>query len=291
MNKLAIVSTVRCSFDELNRWIQYHLKNQIDLIYLFFDDSSPEYSHFHFSSRVRTIICDDEYWEQYGEKPSKIDARQTTNATYATKLARLDGVRWLAHIDDDEVIFFKGDLREKLELKSTEQVRLKIYEAISTDETCSSKFNTHTFKIKAGKKNEALKRGVSDDVFYAGDYFRGHSVSKVFVNIQQAELYQYRVHTAVGPKHQLQTSQSSDINLLHFDGITYDSWLEKFKRRLSKKVELTGLSALRIKQMEELRDANEEKLKKIFRARKMITQKDQEILFELGMLEEIEVDI
>lgn len=117
MKKCGIVSTscVAAGLDVMCWWVQYHLKLGVSRIYLFIHDAraptstgkttSGAVQARHLVSRVRERIDVDDVRICEATHDTDIVALQERHATEAIEAARQDGLDWLFHIDDDELLY------------------------------------------------------------------------------------------------------------------------------------------------------------------------------------------
>lgn len=118
--KAAIVCTLRMpahASTTTQSFVEYHTKIGFSHIFLFFDVNTPSPAYKMVcekkSSNVTAFLRDEalksklkklSIWKDWGEfYEEEVQARQSLNATLALKLCRVRGLRWLLHIDSDEL--------------------------------------------------------------------------------------------------------------------------------------------------------------------------------------------
>jgi hypothetical protein len=145
--KLAIVSTILEPRSVVENWLNLHIDNGIDKIYLFIDEPKGSYQWIHdnYQPIVEAFYKDQELeilWSQlseilpehYSERHSYIVGRQVLNTKIALNRALIDGIDWLVHIDADEV-FSPNELRRSLTGLDPcyGQYVMPVYEAVADD--------------------------------------------------------------------------------------------------------------------------------------------------------------
>lgn len=130
----AIVTTFKISFENIavvKSFLDYHLFIGFDHIYLFYDDIEKPFENirqalYHYKSSISIFSRTESLYDDQKARCSRfkdlesmldeVQARQTINAEYASILARYIGVKWLLHIDMDE-IFYTRELSVKEHFK------------------------------------------------------------------------------------------------------------------------------------------------------------------------------
>jgi hypothetical protein len=252
--KICIVSTIR-SVDPLDtvRFVKYHLNLGIDLIVLFLDDPADPVREFlagHTS--VQMINCDSAYWTARGRKaPVGLTHRQLVNLNYGMKLAVVEGFDWMIHIDNDELLLPEHDIKFLLSHETVNSVHFFLKEAVAEKDQYDTIFAATLFRNLLPK---LIKRAAANDflgcpqAFFEGEFFRGHTASKCAVRLD-AGIEWMTVHGPARPKVTPETSiLTEQIELLHFDNIGFDSWRDKWAKRLTEPPHISGVTMNRERQ-------------------------------------------
>ena len=93
----------------------------------------------------------------------------------------------MTHIDSDELLFPVGDLRSTLSGYDSSVVRFAMKEAVAEQDHYNSRFDATYFREPLTSESKAkiaaaLPAGC-DDVLFEGEYFRGHTASKLAVRL------------------------------------------------------------------------------------------------------------
>ncbi|KAG1665681.1 Glycosyltransferase-like KOBITO 1 [Nymphon striatum] len=289
MSKIAIISTVKSSPDELSKFVNYHLNIGIDNVILFFDDPKDEsVSLFDSYPQVISSICSDEYWKcELGDKPDSIEARQVHNVNNGVKLAEDKGCGWIAHIDSDELIFnVSGEsLISQLEEFNADIVKMSVREAVAEQEENDHIFQSKWFKkpVPTKKIETAFKYGCKNAIFQ-GEYFRGHLDSKAFVKIGQ-KIKKYGIHYPTECDEGVSVIQTEDIKLLHYDCVSFEAWNLKWLRRLDGSAlakKMRKNRKVQFQEFEQAKNKGHDQLKSLFRRMHTLPQKEKLVLRLLG---------
>ncbi len=152
-NKICTVTTIKTSLENTLTFVNYHLNIGIDHMYLFFDD--PKDAAVKVLSSYKGVTCckcDSKHWnnlilqkdlvketpkiknvkKNYKKGYFCLEERQQLNADLALKMAKKEGYDWITHIDNDELIYSKGSLKENLakSKKNADVLRLPSLEAV-----------------------------------------------------------------------------------------------------------------------------------------------------------------
>jgi hypothetical protein len=114
--KTAIVTTLRNADATLHYFVGYHLSIGFDHLFLFFDDpNDPGFAWYKDHPAVTAIKHDAalrKEWLQtraadrnYAFADREVMARQLMNADLAVQMALFKGIKWLLHIDADELFY------------------------------------------------------------------------------------------------------------------------------------------------------------------------------------------
>ncbi len=297
MIKTAAISTIKCPFDELVLFVNYHLNIGIDKIILFFDDPDDKgISFFENNENVICTACNKEYWlnKQKNNTPFSLDERLLINVNEGVEIARKLNCTWIIQIDGDELIYSKENIASLLENTTADAVRLSILEAVSEKEEYETIFQPSLFKIKSGSKKIKLAKALGcNQAIYNNEYFRGHTASKMFVKISP-KIRQYGNHRVKEHEGTLDVITSKKIILLHYDCVGINNWRIKWDARVITQGKANNMRTNRIQQYKEYESAQqlgENAQKKLFTRMHCINNYEKLILFMLRMLRVIKLDI
>lgn len=226
-NQIAIVTTSRASH-QLNDWINYHLKFGISKIYIIFDDPNEDISKYRrYDSRVNLILNND-IWKdslkecsQYSKfkdtYKDEVMSRQILNAEMALKLAKQDNVKWLIHIDTDEILHSQNynsisEVFSKINY-AVNVVKIQNYELAPLEENVDNCFRSHSyFKTKnAGTMYNA--------------YFNGKGGCKVIDKVYPNGVHDFKLNM----NEVKDTISENDLVILHYVNCSYNEWVNKYK--------------------------------------------------------------
>lgn len=233
--KIALTLTAKSPENQISEFIEHHLQLGFDRIFIFFDDpDDPSFVQWQTHPNVRAFQCDSNHWQNTigTERSQQQTTRQISNARYAYKLAHNDGIDWMTHIDSDELIYCKRDIKQMLKTVSEDRIKFKLLEAVPSEFEYKSIFSPTTFRVRPTPIRKKLARKICPRVWFYGHYFRAHIGSKVFIKVLPG-IQNLEIHHAVDPKTEkvLKTAELNTLYLLHFDSIGLANWSMKFSRR------------------------------------------------------------
>lgn len=273
----------------------YHLNVGVDRVFIFLDDPNDEAAaHLEQIDGVTCIRCNEEYWARNGGKrPEVLDERLVANINNGLAMAREQGFEWAIFIDNDELVFPEGRLKETLNQCGADVVRFTILEAVSEQERYEHIFAPSLFKKPARSIQVRLAMLLGcRRAFFEGRYFRGHQDSKVAVRTA-ADIKKMGVHRPIDAGAGVVEKTTRRIKLLHFDCVGMDSWKSKWLCRIDVSANTNVLGKNRKRQMEVFAEAlggNEEKLRELYGEIYVIPNYEQIVLRLLNMMTTIKVD-
>lgn len=242
----SVAVTVRAPEYQVNQFLEHYVGLGADKIYLFFDDAEfASYDRVKYSGKVVAQVCDNLYWDTVRKiaplhskvgRPEAVETRQGSNALVARDMMTS---AWLLHVDIDEFIYVKKDVKEVLSefpcnvfsvlLRSLEAV----YDRVNP-EGCET--DTVYFK-KSVQQKDLLRQLYSEEMLKCAiNGFWGTPIGKSFVRKEPA-IRTMSVHWPTPVDVSLLTNVPTYfIDLLHFEGQTYELFKEKFKIRVFKNV-------------------------------------------------------
>jgi hypothetical protein len=243
-------------------FVNHHLKIGITHMFLFFDDPySKAIPLFKNNSGVSCIICDREHWNTIAnsyKNEMTVPEKQIANSIIAIKLARKRAYDWILHLDIDEFLYSSDGLETELSNlpEKIDTVSLGPLEAFSDQPNQPDKvgfkysyicrFTKELFiysfadkaRILASKISYIAKREICR-ILGAGTPFnyrlnKGHVEGKCAtrLNSEIAKLGPHFPYPSGESKLNIKISQKSWV--LHYDSVSYDQWIEKWNRRISK---------------------------------------------------------
>lgn len=296
---IAITTTVRSDLDSIKSFINYHLNVGISYIFIFFDDpQDANFNYFQFYHKsVQCILCNTQHWQTLScDAKSNIEHRQTSNANWALSEAKKKGLDWISHIDIDELIYTKKNLKQALANlpKSIDVLWLPPLEAIPEQLNCKNPFKElHTFK-RLNCKDEQYYDGHNRAAYFHGEYFRGHTGGKSITRLSN-KVADLKLHQPIAVEPcTLKVSSLSHCYLLHYDCYDYHSWFTKWLRRIDGTATSGGRDN-RKKQLASFREAyhKEDSVNELFTLYKklyFIPKRTQEHLRERKMLLNIHIN-
>jgi len=294
--KIALISTVRAPLNELIIFVDHHLKIGVDEINLFFDDPSDEgVVYYAQHDHVNAVACTNDYWlKMAGKRPESIEGRLFTNVNAGVQMAKENNGNWMIHIDSDELLVPAGDLHKILTDSSADALRFTLFEAISEQQTYEHIFIPDLFKRIPNNFQLTMARLFRcSSALYNGSYFRGHVRSKMAVRISD-KIKKYGNHMPEDYDASLKIVDTKEISLLHFDCVGFDDWKKKWSYRLDGTGRADRIKGARVLQFNEYIRANsegDEALALLYRRLHVLPKREKIILFLLGMLKKIPVDI
>ena len=181
MDKVAIISTVKAPIEELKMFIFHHKRIGVGEIIFFIDDyDGSDLSEIEQLGNVTLVKCDSEYWEELGvDRPISIESRQVMNVNRGAALAQSFGCKWLVHIDNDELLIVKNDIKAVFSCidDSVDAVRFDMFEAVPDKINHCNIYEPRLFKVRSTRlqiflaKLFGCRRAILDN-----EYFRAHSI-------------------------------------------------------------------------------------------------------------------
>jgi hypothetical protein len=146
--KICLIATARSTIHDVLHFVNYHLNIGIDKIILFFDDpNDPAIAPLENYAAVWAVKCDDAYWESRGaERPLTIEQRQEINVNAGLRLAQQNDFGWIIHIDSDELLFLKDDIKAILSRHRGDVVMFSMKEAVPDKDHFRHRFEPSLFK-------------------------------------------------------------------------------------------------------------------------------------------------
>jgi hypothetical protein len=243
-----------------------------------------------------------------------IETRQHINVAVALRYAKSHNVDWIFHVDGDELVYVpETSLKQELAKvhPSTDFLVFGTLEAVPEREVYRNEFlettlfrdvvrlrlplpmSMHTRCANSLAKAHAFVRKLAGcrNAFFNGEYFRGHIIGKSIVRTSSDSL-ELGMHLPYSSK-PLTLRISNTGRILHYDCVTFEAWLEKWKRRFDGTGKASVMRKNRIQQGDDFlklhRAGNMEELKKLYRELYFVPAREQWRLFSLGLLRRIQL--
>lgn len=293
--KIATISMVKTSIEQLTLFVNYHLNIGIDHMILLFDDPLDKGGDvFSKYDQVHVVKCSSGYWEEKaGGRPEPFIERQVINVNEGVRIASSLNCDWMIHIDNDELVHPVRNIKTVLSKCAVDAVRFNIMEAVSDTEHYDHIFRPRLFRMKSGNFQIRIAKFLGcSNAFFNNDYFRGHMASKMAVKIS-SDIIQYHVHTAYKKNGELLVEDSKSIQLLHFDCVGIDDWMSKWDARINLPQEGFGMRNNRAQQLSlyiKAKSGGRNDLSVLFRRMHCIPKREKIILYLLGMLKVVSFD-
>ena len=307
---IAVATTLKSTPVQTEAFVHYHLNIGISHIYLFFDDPSDEsIGRFADDTRVTETVCDEEYWENHVPthlshfNPTYLVYRQRINATNALHWARNRGIRWISHIDVDELIYVgRGTLDRYLARTPFRIIRLTLLEVVPEKFDYCNIFTENTLFKKPAAHNlpTALRYpwnslmlliakliGVRSPFHITPRFFRAHTKSKVIVRTD-IDIQDMRIHAPKCTRRYIEY-RARKLFLLHFDSCGYDFWLARWRFKMggTEKPRQSSQDVTRYMMELLVRGPEEKELHDVYEKLHFISPEDQKKLKALHLLKEI----
>lgn len=242
----SVAVTARAPAYQVDEFLEHYIGLGADRVFLFFDDEAySSYDAPRFSGKVISFVCNDAYWAtafvappmlaKIG-RPDAIEIRQGANALFAREIMHSD---WLLHVDVDEFIYAKKNVQDVLGdiPGNVFSVLLRTLEAVYDEvKLPGQEAKTNYFKKSVGQR-DLLKQIYSEEILScANNGLFGTITGKSFIR-KHPEIKSMSVHWPFPVDLSLKTNVSTYyIDLLHFEGQSFQLFKDKFKLRVYKNV-------------------------------------------------------
>jgi len=258
-----LVALVNEPVDQINGFIDHHLKYGADHIIIYFDDSNhPAVRQTRVSDRVSIVACTKSFWSQAGgnEVMTLDEKLHICQRVGFEKLRRL-GIEWLLLMDADELLYSPVSIRDELTKIPTrvDQVRVPVVEAIHTAESRDKRpfaprqFKQYQKKLQRHQLMEISARS-SDIMRFTRNGFFGHTYGKTFTR-SNIDLNIFHSHRPKSSRSRLKMRQAKYMTLLHFDAMSFSDWRRKWSRRIDGSTNCVTISPFRREQHRAIAEA------------------------------------
>ena len=332
----AVCTLLKAPFRETVQFVNFYLNAGADRIFLFFDDPhDPAATVVAAHPRVTATLCDESLWESLAaispvpmkmEDLRYVSHRMSLASLSGLRFAEEEGLQWLIHLDQDELLFPARRLTGLLSTvpEAISVVRFPPLEAIPPSGQGQGAF-LDTRWFRAGERGRPhgrlfpsrwngfvetlgfrthrewfrLRRSVAQvlgigRVFRVGHY-KGHIQGKCAIRVG-ADIKWLRSHYPIPPiPNSLRLRTAKGVALLHFDCQGYPEWRDKWIQRIRKEtaIDLRYASKKRKVQFGEfaqrLEKGDEDGIQALFREYYRFTPYEMRVLRGLGLVREIRV--
>lgn len=239
----AVVATIRAPQEMIDKFICHYRNMNASEIHIFLDD--PNFINYDKSllsdSRVNVYICDKELWKTRESKypllvsgrPDNVEGRQFSNFLAIQDSSKVD---WILNVDVDEFLIsnypISSILRETPD--NIFMVGARTLEAVYEDfPKLDDIFSTKLFKNTYKKNADFVAEEFNENLVVNEHGFWGHRLGKGFFRrlekIKKLSChYPTPLNSSLLPKF-----QHKDIELLHFECMTFELFHEKRIRRIT----------------------------------------------------------
>jgi len=235
MTTWGIVATVKAASEDILNFAAHHIELGADEVNIYLDEPNEAAEALDAHPKVKLTLCDGKYWKmrrpkEEHQRPPMHQGRQFANAKWAYMHT---GVDWLAHIDVDEFLWPKRDVRTQLGDLPQDCLcaRLRPIEALAgAGET------TH---FKACSENWMQRLEETAHIYPEfGPYLNGgylsHVAGKLFVRTGLKDT-KFKIHNLETPEgNNPGEVLLSDTELLHMHAKSWEDWLATYNYRKTK---------------------------------------------------------
>jgi hypothetical protein len=283
-NKICSVTTLKAPLNQTLSFVNYHLNIGIDHMFLFFDESDRAIEELKNYERVTCFKCDRKHWNKYSkDKDISIEKKQRINSKIALKISIKKEFNWIIHIDSDELIHIKKNLKSYLSKvkKKFDYVRFPTLEVVPE----KIKYNNRLKELKLFKRNFGK---------ISKKYYKGNIAGKSFTRVSD-KIDNLGIHIPEAKEGNiLRYKFSLRGRILHFDCAGFEEWKTKWKDRLEGKVIGEEMGEGRKKMINEFGEVykkeDENELVKLYKKQFMFSENIKRILLLLGVLKKIKIN-
>ncbi|HEY4135240.1 MAG TPA: glycosyltransferase family 2 protein [Alphaproteobacteria bacterium] len=243
----SIAVTLRNAGAVIDSFVAYHLAIGFDQVFLFFDDENdPAFSRFSNNDSVTPIRHDQKLRQAWSKLPIwglmgpyidlEVMARQTLNASLAMELAERKGLKWLLHIDIDELFLptqkTVKDHFAALNVGGDEVVRYLNFEGVPEREEIGNYFEEITlFKVSPQMRpplSDAQSALLKRTPQLWPQFFNYYANGKASVRLGRG-LQPQGVHTFARLRGETNVSVSSEGVILHYPSCGFEHFWVKYR--------------------------------------------------------------
>ncbi|WP_342076663.1 glycosyltransferase family 2 protein [Yoonia sp. SS1-5] len=227
----------------LQAFVAWHLGLGAAEIFLYFDRPDDPAQHmFAHLPQVRVVACDAAHWSALGKsRPARHQVRQVQNARHAYALTRS---AWLLHADADEFVWVEGSVADCLAgvVPAADCFVLPVAERIHRPGENAGTILDGPFRRPFPGRFELGQRLFGPTYALTNRGLTGHLLGKAFVRTgRDLRLSIHRPRHGELPEPQIARADRTQLELLHFDGLTPEYWIYKLMRMASALVHRNGM--------------------------------------------------
>ncbi|WP_156935666.1 glycosyltransferase family 2 protein [Alkanindiges illinoisensis] len=260
-NSWSIVVTAKALPENINIFIEHHLKLNPKEIFLFLDapddfDNSQDLVK---ADSLRIIECTPEFWKsrphfhmlryEKGVRPELVEYRQYHNMLHAHSISDAE---WLLMMDIDELLYTRSDVGNLLNKYPDNifSILLMPIEAVYKDDppvSFKEVFDTDFFKTRKKVNYEYWNKIYDREGIYHKSGFFGHVTGKSFTRVNK-EIMQPSCHLNKPLDRDLGYAFiEENMNIMHFESQTLEMFSQKIINRSSKKFNVGFLDEISVK--------------------------------------------
>lgn len=218
----AVVATVDEPPALVQAFVAWYLTLGADAVFLYFDrPDDPVADLFGGVEQVNIVRCDAAYWAAGGKaRPDKHQVRQVRNATDAYRQC---DAAWLLHCDADEFLVPDVPVADVLAAVESATDGLVVPVAERIFATAQEGDTVFTGPFRRPAKSDRMDDG------FTRRGLTGHALGKAFARCGRR--MNISVHRPKRGGEDVRLALASELELLHFDGLTPLYWVYKLLRK------------------------------------------------------------
>lgn len=330
MTSLALCTTLRAPYRQTMEFVRYHVDAGVDRLYLFFDDPrDPALRALGDEPRVSAVACDEAHWSTLSPLPRSelsLNAIQRLNSVQAIERARQEGMRWLAHIDSDELIYSPSGIKKQIARAPdrAQVIKLASHEVVPSGASNIAGFpraaffrRWHPTRPRSARMRRLFRLAPAERVRLAGQT----AMSRAKIRLAQwrgcarpfsggylkAHVGGKSITRVDGPVSALDCHYPSvtrpvvvwlfsGISVLHYDALDYEQWRSKWIARYEGSARVHAEREMKPERLRQYRrfvelysQGRDQDLRDWYRDLVQVTDADRDVLVRLGLLTWIEI--
>ena len=320
--KMCITTTAKASLGDTFDFVNYYLNVGISHIYLFFDDPKDRaIDVLSGYKKVTCFKCDSKHWKKLlshnenslhiedRENGLCLEERQQLNANFGLSLARKAGYNWIAHVDTDELVYFKNGINVDLSKFSRDVDVLRLPSMEAVPEKINYQNNLREISLfknlgMISKFYYSNKRILQKLIPYFKKnegklkvrtmYFNSNAAGKSIVSIK-ADIKNIGMHEPIANEGvELASRYPGNISLLHFECRSFEDWKKKWIKVCDNPSDTTGYEDGKFLFFDDFKIAygkgDEKKIYNIYKEAYFIPAYKKNILLSLGLLKRVRLN-
>ena len=225
---VCVVSTVKDTAANLDRFVSRNLAAGADHLFVFLDDADPAtHSHLDAHPHLTVVRTDEDYW--LGARPGSLNERQVVNANVANVLVSLfPDVAWLFHVDGDECLDLDRDRLLGLDAEAT-AVRLRTLESVAVGADVEPRERFKRPLAPAELELLAALGEIPEPSML--EYFNGHVQGKP--GLRPSPDLRLLVHdVSTLDREPVEPARGDWLNVLHYESFSVEEFTRKWTAHL-----------------------------------------------------------